>query len=72
MNLAHDDARPILEAMMATTEFKPTLMDRTHDEGVEEGIEKGIEKGIDRGKAEFLLKGRKARGLERLMPSGSR
>jgi hypothetical protein len=52
MSLAPKDAWPILEAMMKTTEFKPTLMDHVYDEG------------IDRGKAEFLLKALEARGLQ--------
>jgi hypothetical protein len=48
MSLAPDDARPILEAMMATTEFKRTIVDRIYEQG----------------KAAYLLRALRSRGLE--------
>jgi hypothetical protein len=55
MSLAPDDARLILEAMMATTEFKTTWVNPFREEGREEGRKEGL--------ADGLLKILKARGL---------
>jgi hypothetical protein len=46
--LAPDDARPIPEAIMATHEFKRTIVDRIYEQG----------------KAAYLLRALKSRGLE--------
>jgi len=55
MTVASDAARHLLEAMMTTTEYQKTILDRIHDEGKAEGEAKG--------KAEAVLKILDARHL---------
>jgi hypothetical protein len=55
LRLASDAARQILEAMMTTSEYEKTFIERIHDEGIAEGEA--------RGKAEAVLKLLDARGL---------
>jgi hypothetical protein len=55
MRLASDAARQILEAMMTTSEYEKTFIERIHDEGIAEGEAKG--------KAEAVLKLLDARHL---------
>ena len=62
LRLASDAARQILEAMMTTSEYEKTFVERIHDQGVSEGAAKGEAKG----KAESVLKLLDAR---RLAPS---
>jgi hypothetical protein len=58
LRLANDAARQILEAMMTTSEYEKTFVERIHDQGIAEGEAKG--------KAEDVLKLLDAR---RLAPS---
>jgi hypothetical protein len=55
MRLASDAARHILEAMMTTSEYEKTFVERIHDQGIAEGEAKG--------KAEAVLRLLDARGL---------
>jgi hypothetical protein len=48
LRLASDAARQILEAMMTTSDYEKTFVERIHDEGIAEGEAKG--------KAEAVLK----------------
>jgi hypothetical protein len=52
MKLASDAARQFLEAMMTTSEYEKTFVERIHDEGEAKG--KAVGKAV--GKAEDLLK----------------
>jgi predicted transposase YdaD len=61
--LASDAARQILEAMMTTSEYEKTFVERIHDQGIAEGEAKGKAKGKAEGKAEDVLKLLDARGL---------
>jgi hypothetical protein len=62
LRLANDAARQILEAMMTTSEYEKTFVERIHDQGIAEGEAKGKAEG----KAEDVLKLLDAR---RLAPS---
>jgi hypothetical protein len=62
LRLASDAARQILEAMMTTSEYAKTFVERIHDQGLAEGEAKGKAEG----KAEDVLKLLDAR---RLAPS---
>jgi hypothetical protein len=62
LRLASDAARQILEAMMTTSDYEKTFVERIHDQGVSEGKAEGEAKG----KAESVLKLLDAR---RLAPS---
>ena len=55
LRLANDAARQILEAMMTTSEYEKTFVERIHDQGIAEGEAKG--------KAEDVLKLLDARHL---------
>jgi hypothetical protein len=55
LRLASDAARQILEAMMTTSEYEKTFIERIHDEGIAEGKAEG--------KAEAVLRLLDARGL---------
>jgi hypothetical protein len=55
LRLASDAARQILEAMMTTSDYEKTFVERIHDQGIAEGEAKG--------KAEAVLKLLDARGL---------
>jgi hypothetical protein len=55
LRLASDAARQVLEAMMTTSEYEKTFIERIHDEGIAEGEAKG--------KAEAVLRLLDARGL---------
>ena len=55
LNLASDAARQILEAMMTTSEYEKTFVERIHDQGLAEGEA--------RGKAEAVLRLLDARHL---------
>src|ERR1700724_2422135 len=59
LRLANDAARQILEAMMTTSEYEKTFVEKIHDQGIAEGEAKG--------KAEDVLKLLDARHLA---PSG--
>jgi hypothetical protein len=63
LRLASDAARHLLEAMMTTSEYEKTFVERIHDQGIAEGEAKGEAKG----KAEAILKLLDARHL---VPSG--
>jgi hypothetical protein len=63
LRLASDAARHLLEAMMTTSEYEKTFVERIHDQGIAEGEAKGEVKG----KAEAVLKLLDARHL---VPSG--
>jgi hypothetical protein len=63
LRLASDAARRLLEAMMTTSEYEKTFVERIHDQGIAEGEAKGEA----RGKAEAVLKLLDARHL---VPSG--
>jgi hypothetical protein len=52
LRLASDAARQILEAMMTTSDYEKTFVERIHDEGIAEGEAKGKAEG----KAEAVLK----------------
>jgi hypothetical protein len=52
LRLASDAARQILEAMMTTSDYEKTFVERIHDEGIAEGEAKGKAEG----KAEDILK----------------
>jgi hypothetical protein len=66
LRLASDAARQILEAMMTTSDYEKTFVERIHDQGVSEGEAKGEARGEAKGKAESVLKLLDAR---RLAPS---
>ena len=55
LTLASDAARQILEAMMTTSEYEKTFIERIHDQGIAEGEAKG--------KAEAILRLLEARHL---------
>jgi hypothetical protein len=55
LRLASDAARQLLEAMMTTSEYEKTFVERIHDQGIAEGEAKG--------KAEAVLRLLDARGL---------
>jgi hypothetical protein len=55
LRLASDAARQILEAMMTTSEYEKTFVERIHDQGISEGKAEG--------KAEAVLKLLDARHL---------
>jgi predicted transposase YdaD len=59
LRLASDAARQILEAMMTTSEYEKTFVERIHDQGISEGEAKGKAEG----KAEDVLKLLDARHL---------
>ncbi len=59
LTLASDAARHLLEAMMTTSEYEKTFVERIHDQGLAEGEAKGEAKG----KAEAVLKLLDARHL---------
>jgi hypothetical protein len=59
LRLANDAARQILEAMMTTSEYEKTFVERIHDQGIAEGEAKGMAEG----KAEDVLKLLDARHL---------
>jgi predicted transposase YdaD len=59
LRLASDAARQILEAMMSTSEYEKTFVERIHDQGIAEGKAEGIAEG----KAEAVLKLLDARRL---------
>jgi hypothetical protein len=63
LNLASDAARQILEAMMTTSEYQKTFVERIHDQGLAEGEAKGEAKGKAEGKAENVLRLLDARHL---------
>jgi hypothetical protein len=63
MTLASDAARHLLEAMMTTTEYQKTILDRIHEEGIAEGKAAGVAEGKAEGKAEAVLKLLDARHL---------
>jgi hypothetical protein len=71
LRLASDAARHLLEAMMTTSEYEKTFVERIHDQGIAEGEAKGEARGEARGeakgKAEAILKLLDARHL---VPSG--
>jgi hypothetical protein len=56
MSLPSDAARHLLEAMMATTDYQKTILDRVHDQGIAEGKAEG--------KAEAVLRLLDARHLD--------
>jgi hypothetical protein len=58
-----DAARQILEAMMTTSEYEKTFVERIHDQGIAEGEARGEAKGKAEGKAEAVLRLLDARGL---------
>ena len=55
LKLASDAARQVLEAMMTTSEYEKTFIERIHDQGIAEGKAEG--------KAEAVLRLLRARGL---------
>jgi hypothetical protein len=59
LRLATDAARQVLEAMMTTSKYEKTFIERIHDEGIAEGEAKGEAKG----KAEAVLRLLDARGV---------
>jgi hypothetical protein len=59
LRLASDAARQILEAMMTTSEYQKTFVERIHEQGISEGEAKGKAEG----KAEDVLKLLDARHL---------
>ena len=59
LTLASDAARQILEAMMTTSEYEKTFIERIHDQGIAEGEARGEA----RGKAEAILRLLEARHL---------
>jgi hypothetical protein len=59
LRLASDAARQLLEAMMTTSEYEKTFIERIHDEGIAEGEARGEA----RGKGEAVLRLLDARGL---------
>ena len=61
LRLASDAARQILEAMMTTSEYEKTFVERIHDQGIAEGEAGG--EGKAEGKAEAVLKLLDARHL---------
>jgi hypothetical protein len=63
LRLASDAARQLLEAMMTTSEYEKTFIERIHDRGIAEGEARGEAKGKAEGKAEALLRLLDARGL---------
>ena len=63
LRLANDAARQILEAMMTTSEYEKTFVERIHDQGIAEGEAKGKVEGKVEGKAEDVLKLLDARHL---------
>jgi hypothetical protein len=66
LRLASDAARQILEAMMTTSEYEKTFVERIHDQGISEGEAKGKAEGEAKGKAEGEAKG-KAGAVLRLL-----
>jgi len=71
LTLADDAARHLLEAMMTTSEYQKTFVEKIHDQGIAEGEAKGkaegkaegIAEGEARGKAEAVLRLLEARHL---------
>jgi hypothetical protein len=63
LTLASDAARQTLEAIMQTSEYQKTFVERIHDQGAAEGEAKGKAEGEAKGKAEALLKLLDKRGL---------
>jgi predicted transposase YdaD len=59
LKLASDAARQILEAMMSTSEYEKTFVERIHEQGISEGEARGEAKG----KAESVLRLLDARHL---------
>jgi hypothetical protein len=59
LKLASDAARQILEAMMKTSEYEKTFVERIHEQGISEGEARGKAEG----KAEAVLKLLDARHL---------
>jgi len=59
LTLASDAARHLLEAMMTTSEYEKTFVEKIHDQGIAEGEARGEAKG----KAEAVLKLLDARHL---------
>ena len=58
MRLASDAARQTLEAIMQTSEYEKTFVERIHDQGAAEGEAKGKAEGEAKGKAEGEAKGK--------------
>ena len=46
LTLASDAARHLLEAMMTTSEYEKTFVERIHDQGIAEGEAKGKAKAV--------------------------
>jgi hypothetical protein len=46
LNLASDAARQLLEAMMTTSKYEKTFIERIHDEGIAEGEARGEAKAV--------------------------
>jgi hypothetical protein len=46
LRLASDAARQILEAMMTTSEYEKTFVERIHDQGIAEGEARGEAKAL--------------------------
>jgi hypothetical protein len=63
LTLASDAARQILEAMMTTSEYEKTFVEKIHDQGIAEGEVKGKVEGNVKGKVEAVLRLLDARGL---------
>jgi flagellar biosynthesis/type III secretory pathway protein FliH len=63
LRIASDAARQLLEAMMTTSEYEKTFIEKIHDDGIAEGKAEGIAEGEARGKAEAVLRLLDARGL---------
>jgi hypothetical protein len=59
LRLASDAARQTLEAMMTTSEYEKTFIERIHDQGIAEGEARGIAEG----KAEAILRLLDVRGV---------
>lgn len=51
LKIAPDAARQILEAMMKTSEYEKTFIERIHDEGIAEGEARGEARGEAKGEA---------------------
>jgi flagellar biosynthesis/type III secretory pathway protein FliH len=56
LKLASDAARQLLAAMMTTSEYEKTFIEKIHDQGIAEGEARGEAKGKAEGKAEAVLR----------------
>ena len=63
LRLASDAVRHLLEAMMTTSEYQKTFVEKIHDQGIAEGEAKGKAEGEAKGKAKAVLKLLDARHL---------